>query len=881
MFLRPGLILVFCITADIGLHSVAVAQTSARTFSRFEFAIPGLDASESETDQRVLITAPAGKEGFVKVKDGHFFASDRRIKFWGMNVCFGSNFPEKEVADQLAPHLAKLGINAVRFHHMDNQQAPGGIWREVDEDGIRRFSDEMVDRLDYFLARLAEHGIYADLNLHVSRELTPEEGYPELRDVPWWAASNKWVMYYDPDVQSELKSYCRSLLLHKNPYRDQKRRVDDPAIALIEMMNENYFSVQGYSLYQKLPQRYQDSLIAAWNRWLAKKYKNTESMLQAWAKQQTPLGEVLIADASFEKNLGDWKVSKDQAEIKRTFNTEPPDEVKGRAIKLQPTRRHDQDHQCQLAQYNLSCKSGQPITLTYYVRSETPRKYHVELSSTEGGEWRDLGVYEHLDTSTQWQKVVRTVFPKETIERAVNVQFSFGDSTTAIEFAGITLQVGSDDVEVPSDQSIEKLNLLIPGPGSSVAAHQDMQQFMIDTEVAWVKEFKRFLREDLEVKVPIVASQVNYHAGSVNADENDFIDLHNYWHHPLFPSDSNWDAKQWTVGNEPMEADPVRSQWPANSLLMRTGWRYEGKPFTLSEWNYPEPSPFSAGCVPMAAVVASLQDWDGVFFFQYDTESKTKADWEKDHTTSFFSFNGQSVKLATFAVFANVFLRGDLKPLEDSIVAPVDQPLSGLLGLKHRLSVSTEKEKCSPKELLQTKIPEVKSDAAGVLESEDKTIVWNFDSKQQTGHVAINTPATRGVWGTLSDQSFETGKVRWDIKTIDPNYALMVATSMDAKPIESSNRILILAATSSENQSMGWNKDRNSVGDQWGQGPTKTVGVTATIKLPLSDDKPNVTVYSLDPTGQRVRKVPSQIDDGFIEFTIRPNFKTLWYEVVR
>jgi hypothetical protein len=59
---------------------------------------------------------------------------------------------------------------------------------------------------------------------------------------------------------------------------------------------------------------------------------------------------------------------------------------------------------------------------------------------------------------------------------------------------------------------------------------------------------------------------------------------------------------------------------------MRMGWRVEGKPMTLSEWNYAEPSPYSLGCVPMAAVLLSLQDWDGVFFFDYDAFSRNGDD---------------------------------------------------------------------------------------------------------------------------------------------------------------------------------------------------------------------------------------------------------------
>ena len=60
----------------------------------------------------------------------------------------------------------------------------------------------------------------------------PKRAFRYWRGAPWWAGSNKWVMYYDKSVQEKLKEYCRNLLTHKNPYRDHLRRVDDPGIAI-------------------------------------------------------------------------------------------------------------------------------------------------------------------------------------------------------------------------------------------------------------------------------------------------------------------------------------------------------------------------------------------------------------------------------------------------------------------------------------------------------------------------------------------------------------------------------------------------------------------------------------------------------------------------
>ncbi len=71
----------------------------------------------------------AGASGFVKVENGHFVdGKGSGIRFFGTNLTFSSAFPDKKTAIMIAGRLKKLGMNVVRFHHMDNQSAPDGIW---------------------------------------------------------------------------------------------------------------------------------------------------------------------------------------------------------------------------------------------------------------------------------------------------------------------------------------------------------------------------------------------------------------------------------------------------------------------------------------------------------------------------------------------------------------------------------------------------------------------------------------------------------------------------------------------------------------------------------------------------------------------------------
>src|ERR1035438_3621394 len=92
-----------------------LALRTAATAERFPFVVPGDDATKSATDFSGLSPKAAGADGFVRIQDGHFFSGPSRLRIWGVNLCFGANFPSHEDAEKVAAHLAKLGVNGVRM----------------------------------------------------------------------------------------------------------------------------------------------------------------------------------------------------------------------------------------------------------------------------------------------------------------------------------------------------------------------------------------------------------------------------------------------------------------------------------------------------------------------------------------------------------------------------------------------------------------------------------------------------------------------------------------------------------------------------------------------------------------------------------------------
>jgi len=132
----------------------------------FPFVIAGLATppAGSVVDVSWLNDPPAGGHGFVRAREGHFVdGRGQRLRFLASNFTFGSCFPDHADADKLAARLASLGINCIRFHHTDNQAAPRGIWK-AGTPKKNEFDPDQLDRLDYFIAALKRHGIYADIN---------------------------------------------------------------------------------------------------------------------------------------------------------------------------------------------------------------------------------------------------------------------------------------------------------------------------------------------------------------------------------------------------------------------------------------------------------------------------------------------------------------------------------------------------------------------------------------------------------------------------------------------------------------------------------------------------------------------------------------------
>ena len=250
--------------------------------------VPSYDAQDNVVNMSHLIDAPAGKNGRIRVVDGHFANDKGRVRLNATNLTGPANFPTHEEAERLAARLARFGINCVRLHYFDDEY---GSFMLPKEQGIlplnpkskREFDPERRDRMDYMVAQFKKRGIYVDVNLHVARNLDERDGV-----VPGTQWANKGVDQFNPHIVALEKEYAKGLLSHVNPYTGMSY-LKDPVVAIVELNNEDaLWRVYRDGGLDNIAEPYATEFKTLWNKWLLKKYGSTEKVRSAWKLHETP-----------------------------------------------------------------------------------------------------------------------------------------------------------------------------------------------------------------------------------------------------------------------------------------------------------------------------------------------------------------------------------------------------------------------------------------------------------------------------------------------------------------------------------------------------------------------------------------------------------------
>jgi hypothetical protein len=371
-------------------------------------------------------------------------------------------------------------------------------------------------------------------------------------------------------------------------------------------------------------------------------------------------------------------------------------------------------------------------------------------------------------------------------------------------------------------------------------------EFFSELESGFFKNMYAYLKDELKVKCPIIATSDHAHAGSSYAllkdtSQLDILDGHTYWQHP----------GEWPK-NTPMVNDPFNS-----TVVELSRTAFSGKPFMCSEVNHPFPNQYACEGIPILAAYSSFLGWDGIVWYAF--EQKKDPAWQP-YVGDPFDMSLDPVKMPQIAAGALMFVRGDLEPAKKTIERSYTTqqafdsrfnsdrpyftpgfPLS--VPLLHGSRISS----------LDGPATETVTDESptGPFKSDTGQLVWYADPHggyKQTGLVTIDSPRSQGLIGFVKVNDRSVTNLAAHIKN---DFCAIVVNSLEDKPISSCSKMLLTAGVRVENTDMTYDANRAHTSRQ-GHSPSLIEPVTGTIVLQKLDHATQVSAIALDGAGRPI-----------------------------
>ena len=778
----------------------------------------------------------------VTVRGEHFHVGAKRVRIWGVNMCFGACFPTHTDAGRVAKRLAAFGINSVRFHHMDASAFPRGIWDRRDP---MKLSAEALDRLDYFIDQLARKGIWTNINLHVSRT---HSRYLKLPSPGAGLNYDKMVDIFTPGLIEAQKTYARDLLSHVNPYR-RLSYAADPAVAFVEITNEDSLFMWGAEQKLRgLPEYYAKVLREHYAVWLKGRYGTTAKLWSAWSKGAQALGADVLGPMKLA--AGAWRLEQ-HGGCKATAREDGG--TKG--VRVEIAKADSTQWHIQLNVGGVKVSKGTYYTLTFRARAGAERSIGVNVGQAYDP-WGMLGLTGAAKLTGQWQDF-RMGFTAAASDSDARVNFQFGGAGAAVELADVRLRPGGR-VGLAGGESVERGNVALFARSETPVRSIDRMRFLAETEKGHFDSMRSFIKEDLGCGALVTGTIVFGPLGMWAQSDMDFIDAHAYWQHPRFPG-RPWDAGNWLIEQKAMVGNP------AGSTLFRLACeRLKGKPFTVSEYNHPAPNDYQAECVPMIASFGAAQDWDGIWLFTY---SHSANDWDRKVMSGFFDIDTNPAKWGFVPAGTAIFREGGILPARGELTVALGGP-RGDLGELAKLHLAHDRDMFGiVKELGKVKWNDLVRRRAAVSLGGKTVRVAGGDSffgpswiTDRANYVMIGPAALVRIGGGFGE--------------IDSHVFTM--TALDSRSWDRNERILLALCGRCENTGMQFSSDRRTVGRNWGRAPVR---VEVPLKQRVDWDR-KFKWYPLGPDGSRGKELTAQGEsDGRLR--LDPKHKTMWYLLVR
>ncbi len=207
------------------------------------------------------------------------------------------------------------------------------------------------------------------------------------------------------------------------------------------------------------------------------------------------------------------------------------------------------------------------------------------------------------------------------------------------------------------DRYEQAFNLAYP-PAGETTAERDAKRyrFLLERHAASDARLQAYVRS-LGTKALLTGT--NYGAAQGLTYQRftyDYVDNHSYFNHPTYPGSG-------TVPLNGHNDSLVRRRVTMPRDVMTT--RIFGKPFTVTEWLAARPNQYRAEATLVMPAYASLQDWDGLWAFQYGDTRDMVID---GGVSGAFAVASDPIGLISSRLTSLLFQRGDIAPGRNAVV---------------------------------------------------------------------------------------------------------------------------------------------------------------------------------------------------------------------
>ena len=417
-------------------------------------------------------------------------------------------------------------------------------------------------------------------------------------------------------------------------------------------------------------------------------------------------------------------------------------------------------------------------------------------------------------------------------------------------------------------------------------------QFILEKEQANDDHMREFLRS-IGVQAPITGcNYIDSEAQAFLRNGYDYVDDHDYWDMP------HWLGAEWSLPFLTPNKDPVvaAAQMPRDMMPSRI----LGKPFTVTEYSYVWPTHDRAAGGILMSAYASLQDWDGIYYFAYGGKIPAL---QTPGRSGILDLAPDPTNLLADRVAALIFRRGDIKPAPHAICFAVDKDvaLAGLKGVWHgfpksysflglltRIGDSVAKPDAilgsdvASKTGIVAVVADPQAHASGnhIYRADDSLLSEmrqdhllpagkDNDFTSETGQIELGSET--GLLKVLTDKSEcfvlpphqQVNGNFVHLQNGDSESAVSVV-AVDNKPLGESQRILVLHLTDSLNMGMTFKDSSLTQAESWGDLPHMVRHGETDVTFQVSDPD-SWRAWAVDASGKHLGEVDLQkVDDGFL-----------------